>query len=146
MRSTEDLIASLSTGLSPVRRLKPPLVRALGLVLLATAVIAILVLLRGFRGDIDACLQDPAYLIQVAGAWLTGAAATLAAFEVSLPDRKRSWLLLPLPFAALWLSGFAMAASATGSRYPPARRSCMTASVASRPSSWRACRWGWSSG
>ena len=110
MRSTEDLIASLSTGLSPVRRLKPPLVRALGLVLLATVVIAILVLLRGFRADIGPCLQDPAYLIQVAGAWLTGAAATLAAFEVSLPDRKRSWLLLPLPFAGalaqrlrLWL-------------------------------------------
>ncbi len=107
MRSTEDLIASLSTGLSPVRPLKPPLLRALGLVLLATAVIALLVLLRGFRADIGPCLKDPAYLIQVAGAWLTGAAATLAAFEVSLPDRKRGWLLLPLPFAGLWLSGFA---------------------------------------
>jgi hypothetical protein len=107
MRSTEDLIASLSTGLTPVRRLKPPLLRALGWILLATAVIAILVLLRGFRGDIASRLEDPAYLIQVAGAWLTGAAATLAAFEVSLPDRKRGWLLLPLPFAALWLSGFA---------------------------------------
>jgi len=107
MRSTEDLIASLSTGLTPVRRLKPPPLRALGWILLATAVIAILVLLRGFRADIDACLQYPAYLIQVVGAWLTGAAATLAAFEISLPDRKRSWLLLPLPFAALWLSGFA---------------------------------------
>ena len=107
MRSTEDLIASLSTGLSPVRRLKPPLLRALAWILLATVVIALLVLLRGFRADIGPCLQDPAYLIQVAGAWLTGAAATLAAFEVSLPDRKRSWLLLPLPFAGLWLSGFA---------------------------------------
>ena len=107
MRATEDLIASLSTGLKPVRRLQPPLLRALGWILLATVVIAILVLLRGFRGDIASCLQDPAYLIQVAGAWLTGAAATLAAFEVSLPDRKRGWLLLPLPFAALWLSGFA---------------------------------------
>ncbi len=107
MRSTEELIASLSTGLTPVRRLQPPLLRALGWILLATVVIAILVLLRGFRADIASCIQDPAYLIQVAGAWLTGAAATLAAFEVSLPDRKRGWLLLPLPFAAFWLSGFA---------------------------------------
>jgi hypothetical protein len=90
-----------------VRRLQPPLLRALGWILLATVVTLILVLLRGFRSDIASCIQDPAYLIQVAGAWLTGAAATLAAFEVSLADRKRGWLLLPLPFAALWLSGFA---------------------------------------
>jgi hypothetical protein len=107
MRSTDELIATLSTGLLPVRRLKPPALRALGWILLATAVIAILVLLRGFRTDIASCLRDPAYLVQVAGAWLTGAAATFAAFEISLPDRKRSWLVLPLPFVALWLSGFA---------------------------------------
>ena len=107
MRSTEELIASLARELQPVRRLKPPAQRALGWILLATALIAGLVLLRGFRTDISACLRDPAYLIQLAGAWLTGAAATFAAFEVSLPDRARSWLLLPLPFAALWLSGFA---------------------------------------
>ena len=90
-----------------MRRLQPPLLRALGWILLATVVTLILVLLRGFRSDIASCIQDPAYLIQVAGAWLTGAAAHFAAFEVSLPDRKRGWLLLPLPFAALWLSGFA---------------------------------------
>ena len=107
MRSTEELISSLATELQPVRRLKPPAQRALGWILLATALIAALVLLRGLRTDIADCLRDPAYLVQLAGAWLTGVAATFAAFEVSLPDRPRSWLLLPLPFAAFWLSGFA---------------------------------------
>jgi hypothetical protein len=107
MGSTDELITSLSTGLAPVGRLKPPGLRALGWILLATAVIALLVLLRGLRADIAASVADPAYPIQLAGAWLTGAAATFAAFEVSLPDRRRGWLLLPLPFAALWLSGFA---------------------------------------
>ncbi len=107
MSSTEDLIVSLSGDLRPVRRLRPPLWRALGWILLATAVIALLALLRGLRADFADQIEDPAYWVQVAGAWLTGAAATLAAFNLGLPDRSRSWLLLPLPFVALWLTGFA---------------------------------------
>jgi len=107
MASTAALIEDLAGRLTPVRRLRPAALRALGWILLATAVIAALALLRGLRADIAERLADPAYLVQLAGAWLTGAAATLAAFEVSLPDRRRAWLALPLPFAALWLTGFA---------------------------------------
>jgi hypothetical protein len=33
----------------------------------------------------------------------TGVAAVIAAFHLSLPDRSRSWALLPLPFALLWI-------------------------------------------
>ena len=107
MPSTEELIATLSGQLRPVRRLWPPLWRALGWSLLATTVIAALTLIRGLRADMQTELGDPAYYVQVTGAWLTGAAATLAAFNVSLPDRSRLWLLLPAPFVLLWLSGFA---------------------------------------
>jgi hypothetical protein len=107
MTSTEELIASLAKGLGPVHRLRPPLLRALAWIALATAVIAGLALLRGLRADIAKELGEAPYLIQLAGAWLTGAAATLAAFEISLPDRPRAWLVLPVPFAALWISGFA---------------------------------------
>jgi hypothetical protein len=106
MGSTDDLIAKLSGGLTPVARLARPGLRALGPIGLATALIALLVLLRGSRADLDLRLAEPSYLLQLAGAWLTGAAATLAAFEVSLPDRPRAWLLLPLPSLVLWLSGF----------------------------------------
>ena len=107
MPPTEKLIAMLSEQLQPVQPLRPPAVRAIGWIALASGLIAVLAWLRGLRADLEIQLGEPAYLIQVAGAWLTGAAATFAAFNVSLPDRPRGWFLLPLPFAVLWLSGFA---------------------------------------
>jgi hypothetical protein len=109
MASTDELIATLSGGLTPVGRLVRPGLRALGIVALASALIALLVFLRGLRADLEPRLAEPSYLLQLAGAWLTGAAATLAAFEISLPDRSRAWLLLPLPPLGLWLSGFGWA-------------------------------------
>jgi hypothetical protein len=107
MPSTKELIDTLSGQLLPVRRLRPPLWRALGWIVLATTVITALALIRGLRTDIQTELGAPAYYVQVVGAWLSGAAATLAAFNVSLPDRSRLWLLLPAPFMFLWLTGFA---------------------------------------
>jgi hypothetical protein len=106
MASTEELIGKLTGGLTPVARLARPGLRALGPIALATALIVLLVLLRGFRADLGLRLAEPSYLLQLSGAWLTGAAATLAAFETSLADRSRTWLLLPLPPLVLWLSGF----------------------------------------
>lgn len=105
MESTDDLIASLAIHLKPVRRLRPPLLRALGWIALATALVAVLAFFRGLRADLADQLRDPAYLVQLGAAWLTGVTATLAAFETSLPDRSRMWQVLPLPSVALWLYG-----------------------------------------
>lgn len=107
MQRTDDLIDTLSVGLRPVRRLAPPFLRALAWIVFATVVIVAIALWRGLRADIQEQLAQPAYWVQVIGAWLTGATATLAAFEISLPDRSRLWGALPLPAAALWLYGFA---------------------------------------
>lgn len=105
MESTDDLIASLAIQLKPVRRLRPPPLRALGWIALATALVAALAFFRGLRADLADQLRDPAYLVQLGAAWLTGVTATLAAFETSLPDRSRMWQILPLPSVALWLYG-----------------------------------------
>jgi hypothetical protein len=105
---TENLIEQLAAGLQPVRRLRRPWVRAAGWIVFATALIAVLAAVRGLRADLDQQLQDTGYLVALAGAWLTGATAAVAAFEISLPDRSRAWLLLPLPAVLMWLSGFAV--------------------------------------
>jgi hypothetical protein len=105
--ATESLIDSLARGVSPVRRLRPPVARALAWIALAVLVIAALTAWRGLRADFALQSSDPAYWVQLLGAAATGLAATLAVFEVSLPDRPRLWILLPFPAALFWATGFA---------------------------------------
>jgi len=107
MADTDSLINALAGGVAPVRRLRPPMVRALAWIVLGIAVIVALTLWRGWRADIDLQVRDPAFWVQVLGAALTGMCATLAVFEISLPDRSRLWAALPVPALALWATGFA---------------------------------------
>jgi hypothetical protein len=101
---TPELIASLSAGATPVRRLRPPLLRA-GLWLLSAGVVVVLLAAaRGIRPGLALLLQEPSFTAALAGSLLTGALAAVAAFELSLPDRSRLWLLLPAPALVLWLS------------------------------------------
>lgn len=102
---SNTLIDDLVGKLTPVKRLPTPLVRALSLIALATVVIALFTVWRGFRSDISERLGEPAYVIAIASAWLTGATGTLAAFNISLPDRSRWWLVVPLPAGILWVWG-----------------------------------------
>jgi hypothetical protein len=102
--TTADLIRALSANLTPVRRLRPPLVRALLWLMLAAAVLVLVAIGQGVRPDLLARLQDPAFAARVAGSLSTGVFAAIAAFMVSLPDRSRLWLLLPLPALLLWFS------------------------------------------
>lgn len=104
MIKTPDLIASLAANLTPVRRLRPPVMRAACWLLLAAAVLMLLAVNQGIRPDLLQRLRDPAFAIGMAGSLLTGMLAAIAAFLVSLPDRSRLWLLLPIPPLALWLS------------------------------------------
>ena len=104
MTSTPELIRALSRDLSPVRRLPPPLVRTTLWLILALAVLGLLAIGQGVRPDLGQKLLDVSYVARVGGALLTGIAAALAAFELSLPDRSKWWLLLPLPPLGLWFA------------------------------------------
>ncbi|MGC2780021.1 MAG: DUF1109 domain-containing protein [Bradyrhizobium sp.] len=104
MIETNDLIDSLATDMRPVRRLRPPLLRACGWLLGATAVVALLAVNQGIRPDLAQRLHDAPFITSLLGSIMTGVLAVIAAFLVSLPDRSRLWMLLPLPALALWLS------------------------------------------
>ncbi len=104
MVTTPELIDRLCAGTTPVRRLRSPLLRAGFWLLLAGLVLVVLAALHGTRLDLALRLRQPAFVAALAGSLLTGGLAALAAFELSLPDRSRSWLFLPAPAIALWLA------------------------------------------
>ncbi len=104
MTSTQDLIGSLAANLTPVRRLRPPLLRAGGWLLLAAIILVLLSIVQGVRPDLMSRLREPGFAINTFAAMLTGALAAIAAFVVSVPGRSRLWLALPLPVLALWIS------------------------------------------
>ncbi|MFB9269318.1 NrsF family protein [Bradyrhizobium erythrophlei] len=101
---TPDLIASLAANVTPVRRLRPPVVRAACWLLLAAVVLTLLAINQGIRPDFIQRLREPAFAVSMATSLLTGVLAATAAFLVSLPDRSRLWLLLPGPALVVWLS------------------------------------------
>jgi hypothetical protein len=102
--TTPDLIDTLVACATPVRRLKPPLVRAGWWLLFAALLLALIAVAHGLRRDIFECLRQPRFVIATLGALTTGMLAAIASFRVSLPDGSRLWLLLPLPALALWVS------------------------------------------
>ena len=104
MSDTQKLIDALVDSASPVRRLRPPLVRAGLWMLFAALVLALIAIAHGLRPDIGACLRRPVFVVGMIGALATGMLAAVAAFRVSLPDASRWWLVLPLPALAAWLS------------------------------------------
>lgn len=104
MIATPDLIESLAADATPVRRLRPPLVRTGFWLLLAIVILALFGVGHGVRTNLLERFQEPTFAIGMAASLLTGVLAAVAAFMVSLPDRSRRWLLLPAPSLVAWLS------------------------------------------
>jgi len=104
MTTTRDLIRLLVADASAVRRQPPPMLRAGIWIAMAAVLLTIVAATIGVRADLGVKLQDSTFLIEVASAGLTGIAAAIAAFHISLPDRSGRWALLPIPALLLWLS------------------------------------------
>ena len=104
MITTPDLIESLVANAAPVRRLRPPVARAVGWLLFAALMLALLAVSHDVRPDLALRLRQPEFVIGVAASLATGALAAIASFLLSIPDRSRAWLLLPLPGLFVWVS------------------------------------------
>jgi hypothetical protein len=101
---TDVLIAQLAASVRPVRRLAPPMVRALAWLIVTGALGGLAVWRWSNLPVFVGRASDPRMALELAATLATGVAGVVAAFHLSLSDRSRRWALLPLPFAGLWLA------------------------------------------
>jgi hypothetical protein len=97
------LIDMLVNRASPVRRLRPPLLRASLWLAFAAVVLALLAFEHGLRSDLAEQLRQPTFALGLGAAATTGILSAIAAFAISIPDRSRWWLLLPAPALVVWV-------------------------------------------
>jgi hypothetical protein len=102
--TTPELIALLATHAKPVRPLRPPLVRTALWLLLAAGVFVLLALSHGVRPDLAQRVAQPIFVAGMVASVVTGILAAVASFMLSLPDRSRAWVLLPVPTLLVWVS------------------------------------------
>jgi hypothetical protein len=102
--TTPDLIESLVANAAPVRRLRPPVARAVGWLLFAALILALLAVSHEVRPDLALRLRQPEFVIGIAASLATGVLAAIASFLLSIPDRSRLWLFLPLPALFVWVA------------------------------------------
>ena len=104
----DTLIADLGADLRPVRRLRPPFWRACGWLAVVTATAFILGCFADLASIAHRLRHVPDMWLAVLGSTLTTVLGAIAAFELSLPDRKSAWAFLPLPGLALWIAATGM--------------------------------------
>jgi len=84
---TDQIIDKLAADLAPVRVLRPPVVRALLWLAVVGGVSAALIFRLTHWGAILPRLQTPRVAFETSATALTAITATIAAFELSIPDR-----------------------------------------------------------
>lgn len=116
---TADLIRSLADNVTPVRRLQPPLLRAAMWLAVAALLLAVLTAIHGPRPQFAERMRDAVFLTGMLASLATGILAAIAAFLVSLPEKSRLWLLLPLPPLVLWMANIGYQCLAGWVALPP---------------------------
>jgi hypothetical protein len=106
--SSDRLVQALSADLAPVRRLAPPILRALTWLAIVAAAALALAMVADVGAMTRRLMAAPDLWLAAMGSVLTAVLAALAAFELSLPDRKVAWALLPLPALLLWIGASGM--------------------------------------
>jgi hypothetical protein len=106
--SNERLVQALSADLTSVRRLAPPGLRVLFWLAIIGAVSLALAMVSDVGAMMHRLMAAPDMWLAVVGSVLTAVLAAAAAFQLSLPDRKAAWALLPLPAFLLWIGASGM--------------------------------------
>ena len=142
------LVQALGADLRPVRRLAPPSLRVLTWLTTLGAVALALAMVSDLAAMMHRLMAAPDMWLAAMGSLLTTVFAAMAAFELSLPDRKAAWALLPLPALLLWIGASGMGCLRTWSiaeadpmppdSYPHAASWLL---IATKPhgNHWRAC-------
>ena len=105
---SDRLVQALGADLRPVRRLAPPSLRVLTWLTTLGAVALALVMVSDPAAMMHRLMAAPDMWLAAMGSMLTAVFAAMAAFELSLPDRKPAWALLPLPVLLLWIGASGM--------------------------------------
>jgi hypothetical protein len=106
--SNDRLVQALGADLAPVRRLAPPSLRVLTWLTILGAVALALAMVSDVAAMMHRLMAAPDMWLAAMGSVLTALLAAMAAFELSLPDRKAAWALLPLPALLLWIGASGM--------------------------------------
>jgi hypothetical protein len=101
--SDDRLVQALGADLKPVRRLARPGVRVLIWLAIVGAAAVALTMVTDLQAVVNRLTVAPEMWLAAIGSTFTAVLAAVAAFQLSLPDRKVTWALLPLPAALLWL-------------------------------------------
>src|ERR1700722_19221910 len=101
--SPDRLIGALAADLRPARPLPSPALRTLLWLILVAALAAVCATFADVAAAWHRLTAISDMWLAALGSLATMATAAFAAFELSLPDRSRSWALLPLPAAVLWV-------------------------------------------
>src|SRR5664280_165727 len=91
----ERLIRDLATDLAPVRRLRPPSVRALAWLAVVVATAIVLAMIADLPALGRRLAAAPDMWLAVTGSALTVILAAIAAFQLSLPAVSYTHLTLP---------------------------------------------------
>jgi hypothetical protein len=117
---TDDLIADLAGRVTPVRPLSPPIVRALGWLVLAGVCGGLGVTAFGARSDVMVRLTQPGYLWLAMLALLTSVFAAVVSLTLAIPGAERTPVLraLTLVTLGLWTVTMVRAVLAAGRGLP----------------------------
>jgi len=100
---TDRLIEQLSAGLTPVRPLPSPAGRLAGWLAASVPALAVVTLGFGLRPGLGGLFASPGFVLELAGALLTGLLGGYAALCAVVPDQPSWKLWLPVAPMSLWL-------------------------------------------